>query len=202
MAQPIVTPENLAQAVEEIKAAAGSGSGDSNYVNVQVVISTREDEKQRIYLALDPSVDVSDCTLRFGRTKRTRDRDKLRKEDEQPMLYSKGWHQVWAIPVADKVPLFNNLRLKSKYADFHGKALYEITSGEYDSLRDFLIDDENNDTGYRGKNADDDEIIVTRDMIVANSRCGICLVRDDEIISNYGTFGGVYDQGGDFWLRK
>ncbi len=209
MAQTVATPANLDEFAQELGTSlaetlgGGGGSGDSNYVQILAYLSNREDgETQRLYLGIDPSLDLTGITLQFGRSNKVYDRDVERKENQLPPLYHKGWHQVWAIPQSDKIPLFNELHLKSKWIDYNGRALYEVTSGDYDSFIDFLTDDEDNTTGYQSKDSEGDMFDVTRDRIVANARCGICLVRDGEIISNYATFGGVYDQDDEFHLRK
>ena len=221
MAQPIVSPENLNQAVEEIKEHIDSKQDTYIYT----VISRRSVEqkhKQRIYLAVNPELDISQCTLQIAR--RNYIKDSVDIEGSKKYLKRHcGWHQVWAIPQKEKIPLFRKMILKPEpWCEYNGKLLYEITWEGYDCLWDWIneTDEEVTNTGYSHRDETifdcywDEElqemvcpeaplVPVTFARMLSNHKNGIALVKDGRIISNYARFGvSLNDQSGKYMLYR
>lgn len=200
MALTVATPENLnkfardlGKALAENSSSGEGGGGTSNYISIDTYISRDNlfgDSKPHLYLVVDSEVDMTDITLRYCRKGRT---DCRRKTSASPhaeenhealgkrnyRVHTTGWHQIWRLPLhEEKVPLIVPV-LKSTTPDFvrDGNAYYEITVDGYDTMFDFMNDEEFDST-YKN----------TTVWYIMRKHGGICLVRDGIQISNFARF--------------
>lgn len=203
MALTAATPANLNEFAEKlgekIAEEAGGGSGDSNYVSISSYVAKNaltHDDIPHLYIGVEASISLEDVTLRYCRKKKTKCRRKnLDYHDNGDGFNAKtrGWHQVWRLPISDKAPLFVPM-LKSTSPAFTigGIAYYEVSVEDYETFFDFATSEF--ETGYY----DQDKEPVSIGTILSKAG-GICLLKDGKQISNFATFTMQYNEDRDEW---
>ena len=207
MALPVATPENLSEFAQKLGQSLaeelGGGGGEqtpsrtSNFIHIGILLTDEADKStMRMYLVVDKDVDMSELTLRFARYKRCMMRRKGVKHipELSHNLKKLGWHNVWRLPVASKIPLVQPVIKSSPYKVEDGTAMYEITVSGYDSFFDFCTDD-GASTGYKHL----DDLTYPFAALVSNGKCGVCLMKEGVQVSNYAPFSGEYKKDDDIF---
>ena len=215
MAVTIATPENFRQFSVEFgqelaeKFGAGQGedspAGSSNFVHIDSYISKNAhelDDIPHLYIAVDSSVSIAGCDLRYCRKGRVI----CRRADSSPYhnndsvkAHTTGWHQVWSLPLHSvKTPLFTPVLVSETPAFTIGNiAYYEVTVDNYSTFYEFVTSGVS--TGYQAKvdgNLEDVELTT----ILAKAG-GICLVKDGAQISNFAPV-RVCEHDGNYYIGK
>ena len=207
MAQTVATPENLNDFAQQFGTSlaetlgGGGGSGDSNYVGIGSYVAKnaiQHDDIPHLYIAVEASISLENVALRYCRKKKTRCRRKNLNYHDNGDGYNaktRGWHQVWRLPLHDtKTPLFTPMLVSETPAfTISGIAYYEVTVENYDTFYEFATSDF--ETGY----LDQDKEPVTIGTILSKAG-GICLVKDGKQISNFATFAMLYNGERDEWI--
>lgn len=185
MAIMVATPENLNDFAEKLSKKINTSvdtsvSIDSYYSR----LADGLDQAYRSYIVVDKDFDISTSTLQFGRRGRTNIRNHRRfKFNEEARFngHTTGWHQVWKLPISNKEPLVKPILKSTTPAFVNGsKAYYEFTIEGYETVFDFLCD-EQFETGY----IDSDGSEIRIGDILRKKPCGVCLIKDGKQISNY-----------------
>lgn len=205
MALSAATPANLNEFAEKlgekIAEEAGGGSGDSNYVSISSYVAKNaltHDDIPHLYIGVEASISLEDVTLRYCRKKRTKCRRKnLTYHDNGEDGYNaktRGWHQVWQLPLHEtKTPLFEPILL-STTPDFTigGIAYYEVSVENYETFFDFATSEF--ETGY--ENEDHEPVSIGT---ILSKQGGICLIKDGKQISNFAVLRMQYREDDDMW---
>ena len=201
--QNIITLENLndtlglvKEYVDEHTSSTGTGSSDFMPIYGKLVKNTKDyydQPYQKLYIGVPTGTDLNDIDLKFYRLCKVRERNKA---DNEKYKY-KGLHEIWAIPQKNKVPLIVPIFKDKTQYDFqqNNYDYYEITAGEYDTFVEYCRDET---TGYFNEGGDDLYI----GNILKNKRNYICLVKDDNIISNFISINTQEDPNNHLWNLK
>lgn len=178
--------------------SGGGGGGTSDYMDITVAIKrVYEDDKdiQHAYVGVPEGTDMTGLSLKFLRHSKVRIRNKNKKEQgEWDAEKYNGYHEIWAIPSKDKIPLINIVFKDSTSADFTnaGYDFYEITGqiGEdtYDTLLSYV--NTNEATGYVDKNKEP----VSYAKLLSHKKGGICIIKDGKKLSNVANIASVYSE--------
>lgn len=159
------------------------GGGVLDFMNITVAVSRPLDDSdmQHVYVGLPEGTSTNNLSIKFLRHSRV-------KEKNKKLLYYKGryngYHEIWAIPQKNKIPLINIIFKDKTHIDYTkaGFDFYELTGQVGDTIYDNFLDYVNidYDTGYR----DSDDQIISYGKLFSHKKGGICIMRDGKKISN------------------
>ena len=187
---------------------SGGGGGSSDYIPITIAVTRFMDEgggdTQTMYVGVPIGTDLTELKLTYVRHHSVRVDDPNAQSGDWNYTKYNGWHQVWAIPQKEKIPLFNFDFKDRTTPNFTkvGMDFYEIQSiwgdDEYD-MYEFIND--GLASGYEGKN-DGQRYTVYVTTILSHKNGGLCLMnKDDKIVSNVASFRVEYsDSFGEYRL--
>ena len=179
---------------------SGGGGGSSDYIPVTIAVQrTRDDEIwgdcHKMYIGVPTGTNVSDLTLTYVRHNSVHIR-KPYDGSEYPVWVKyryHGYHQVWAIPQKNKIPLFHfdfKNRTSPDY-EYLGMDFYEIISiwdGDEYNMIDFI--NQGFTSGYKyvppGQSYKKDVLVTD---ILHHKNGGLCLINGNgKLVSNVSYF--------------
>lgn len=177
--------------IDEKTADQGGGGGSSDYMQIRLYGTQRyyrdttEETESHLYLGVPAGTDINKYTIKFLRKSSVRQRNKRDHVEGRDNKYF-GYHEIWAIPQKDKVPLivfdFKDKTAKDfSKGDFDYYEILGVWNGERLNIRDYLA--QSTITGYVGE---DMEISVSRMLLRKNG--GLVLMEGDKPISSHARF--------------
>ena len=195
----VVNLEQLDYRDQLIKEYIDSHSGGgSDFMDIAIAVRRTEDngeDVQHMYVGVPEGTDVTDLDIKFLRHSKVYNRDKnASKHDQWDKSKYNGFHEIWAIPQKDKIPLINIVFKDKTNIDFTkaGYDFYEITGKIDDTIYDSMLEYINTDesTGYYNENVGH----ITFGYMLSHKRGGIVLTKNGNKMTNLALFRAVWSE--------